>query len=321
MLEQLRPKSQRRRFRLSVRGAIVSILFIGGWLGWIVHSARVQRDATTALEQAGYSWYFDWQWNDHGYIESDKPWAPRWLVNWIGPHYFGRVNCVRFFPIEARRANDDLAVISRLYRLEELDLHGAYVTNAALAHLEGMTSLRRLELELRAVSDLDLGGVSDAGIAHLAGLTNLQTLNLRANRLSDAGIAHLAGLTNLQTLDLGGGEFSDAGIAHLRGLTNLRELWLHGTKISDVGMAHLRGLTNLQSLWLISTRIGDAGVAHLRGLTNLQNLWFDGTKISNAGLVHLKGLPRLRCLRLAHTRITDRGLVHLSADFRGRENN
>jgi hypothetical protein len=188
---RIRPNSRRRWLRLSVRGVIVSVLFIGGWLGWIVHSARVQRDAATAMEQAGYSWYFDWQWDDHVYIESGKPWATSWLVNWIGPHYFGRVRCVRFFPIEGRRADEDLAVIPRLHGLEELDLHGAYVSNAALAHLEGMTCLRRLDLDLSAVSDLDMGGVSDAGLAHLKSLAKLKEVSLLKTEVTRAGVQEL----------------------------------------------------------------------------------------------------------------------------------
>ena len=104
------------------------------------------------------------------------------------PMIFGRIICVRFLPMEGRRADVDLAIIPRLNHLEALDLHGAYISNAALGHLEGMTHLRRLDLELSAVSDVELGGVSDVGIAHLKGLTNLQSLDPRCNRLSDAGM-------------------------------------------------------------------------------------------------------------------------------------
>jgi len=57
------------------------------------------------------------------------------------------------------------------------------VTNAGLAHLEGLTKLTWLEPSGH--------GVTDAGLAHLAGLTNLGTLNLRRTGVTDAGVAAL----------------------------------------------------------------------------------------------------------------------------------
>ena len=112
----------RRYLRFSLRALLVFVLLIGGWLGWIIHGARVQRDAVTALEQAGHWCYFDWEWNDGHQIRS-KPWPPIWLVGWIGPHYFGRVTCVKVFnPKDGHQPDADLALIRHLYWLEELDL-------------------------------------------------------------------------------------------------------------------------------------------------------------------------------------------------------
>ena len=62
---QKRPQSQRvaampavpvarpwRRFlRFSVRGLIVLVLVIGVWLGWLVRSARIQREAVAAIRK------------------------------------------------------------------------------------------------------------------------------------------------------------------------------------------------------------------------------------------------------------------------------
>ena len=45
----------RRFLRFSVRGMIVLVLVIGGWLGWIVRSARIQRDAVAAIQRTGGS--------------------------------------------------------------------------------------------------------------------------------------------------------------------------------------------------------------------------------------------------------------------------
>ena len=54
--------SRRRWLRISVRGLIILVLVIGGWLGWAVHNARIQREAVAAVERAGGEVMYDWQW-------------------------------------------------------------------------------------------------------------------------------------------------------------------------------------------------------------------------------------------------------------------
>jgi hypothetical protein len=39
-----------RFLRFSVRGMIVVVPLVGGWPGWAVRSARMQRDAVAAIE-------------------------------------------------------------------------------------------------------------------------------------------------------------------------------------------------------------------------------------------------------------------------------
>ena len=73
-------------------------------------------------------------------------------------------------------------------------LMGWFVTDDALGHLEGLTSLRLL--------DLTHSEVTHAGLEHLQGLTQLETLHLRNTEVGDAGLEHLQGLTNLRTLSL-----------------------------------------------------------------------------------------------------------------------
>jgi hypothetical protein len=58
--------------------------------------------------------------------------------------------------------------------------------------------------------------VTDAGLAHIEGLWKLTELWLGATRVTDAGLAHIEGLTNLVTLDLDRTAVTDAGVAPLR---------------------------------------------------------------------------------------------------------
>ena len=50
--------------RFSVRGLIVLVLLIGCWMGWLVRSARIQRDAVAAIKDAGGTVSYEWEWSD-----------------------------------------------------------------------------------------------------------------------------------------------------------------------------------------------------------------------------------------------------------------
>jgi hypothetical protein len=58
------PKHSQRRIRLSVRALMILIMIVGGGLGRIVHRARVQRDIVAAIDRAGGSVDYDWEWTD-----------------------------------------------------------------------------------------------------------------------------------------------------------------------------------------------------------------------------------------------------------------
>ncbi len=47
--------------RFSVRGLIVVVLVIGGWMGWMVRCARIQREAVAAIKKAGGGVCYDWE--------------------------------------------------------------------------------------------------------------------------------------------------------------------------------------------------------------------------------------------------------------------
>lgn len=81
---------------------------------------------------------------------------------------------------------------------------------------------------------------TDAGLAHLHELTSLKRLALDNPIITDAGLAHLQGLTSLQVLDLENSQVTDAGLAHLHGLTGLKWLWLHNTQVTNMGLTKLR---------------------------------------------------------------------------------
>jgi hypothetical protein len=81
------PKPGRRWLRVSARGLIV--LVFGAVLGWVVRSARDQRDAVRAIEEAGGSVEYDWHENVRG-----ETWLPGWLVDRVGIDYCLHVDYV-----------------------------------------------------------------------------------------------------------------------------------------------------------------------------------------------------------------------------------
>ncbi len=314
MIDQPPPRSFRWRsyLRVSVRTLAVAVLVVGAGLGWIVHCARVQQDAVAAIRRQSGQVGYDWEWKNGNVVPNAKPWAPQWLVGWLGVDYFGSVRAVYLDrptilppPFRERRDIDSLLTRVALFgRLEALYLSGSAVTDAGMAHLNALTDLRCLSLPNTRVSDaglvhlqgmkclevliLDKDGITDAGLAHLKGLTALKRLHLRYARISDAGLADLSVLAKLESLDLEHTEISDAGLAHVKGLTNLRSLALHRTQVSDAGLMHLEGLINLQYLGLNGDAVTDSAIKSLGKLRSLKSLSVCQTKVSKAGFGELK---------------------------------
>jgi hypothetical protein len=144
---------------------------------------------------------------------------------------------------------------------------------------------------------VDVSGarVTDATLAHVEALTDLRWLTLSNTQVTDAGLVHLQPLTGLQTLGLGEPQLTDAGLVHLQWLTGLKTLILFNTQVSDAGLAHLGALRGLQTLSLDNTEVTDAGLAHLKGLTSLQRLSLVNTHVTHAGVAQLKQtLPNCR---------------------------
>jgi hypothetical protein len=104
---EVRPWWRRPRVRLSLRALMIVVLLIGGGLGWIVHRADVQREAVAAIVQGGGSVKYDWEWSDLRILPNGAlvpapkkrvpPWR-KWLIDHLGPDYFGDVKEVYVGP-------------------------------------------------------------------------------------------------------------------------------------------------------------------------------------------------------------------------------
>jgi internalin A len=172
----------RRILRVSLRSLLVVVIVIGAWLGWIVHSARIQRDAVAAIRKLEGTVRYDWERKDGRNLPNGKPWWPKWLVDQIGIDYFGHVTQVRLVAVRDL-SDSELTHIAQLSGLEELDLHRSPVTDATLARLDGLTELQSLIVFHT--------GISDAGLQRLKRLGRLRNLSIENTKVTDAGVEEL----------------------------------------------------------------------------------------------------------------------------------
>jgi hypothetical protein len=262
------PKGKRRWFQFSLRSLVLFTLICAvpcAWLGRKIEQKRRERVCVAAVLELGGEVKYDYEAGG----PRETPPGPAWLRSFLGENFFSDVVGVTYQPsfwyelLWPKLADDGLAQIKSLTRLETLELSGTKTT--------------------------------DAGLANLKELTQLQELGLCDTKITDAGLVNLKGLTGLRNLDLNWTLVTHAGLANLKGLTRLHKLSLRRTKVGDAGIVNLQGLSELQDLDLIQTQVTDAGLANLNGLAQLQNLWLYETKVTATGIEDLqKALPNCK---------------------------
>lgn len=222
---------------------------------------------------------------------------------------------------DRQATNKGLAELNSLKNLQELAIHGTLgdesrVNDAALAHIAGFTTLKRLSIT--SIPIASTSEITDAGLAHLGRLVDLEELTLQAgNRVTDTGLQPLNRLSKLRLLNLSYGQPGDAGFAVLGQLTSLEDLVVSApdnqSRISDAGLARLIGLKNLRRLILPQLpAVSDDGLQSIGKLAALEDLTLNGSQITDAGLSNLAHLTHLKSLSLSQTPgITGSGLVHL----------
>ncbi len=242
-------KSWRHRLRVSVRALMILVLLLAIGLSWtvylgrIVHSAQLQREAVAAIKNAGGFVLYEWDREDGRPITSGRQWYSEWVVDRLGVDYFGDV--VEVY-LRGGLSDANLALVGRFPRLLELHCFAdrSSPTDTGLAHLDGITGLKQLDLSGTRIADGGLvhsrTGITDAGLAHLKGMTRLEKLNLSGTGITDAGLVHLKGMTGLQELNLSNTSVNGTGMVHLKGLTSLQSLDLQGTKVDDFGAQEVR---------------------------------------------------------------------------------
>ena len=204
--------------------------------------ARIRRQAVAAIEAAGGYVFYDCDRDPNRIVTVPMPRIRKWrpgTQKWPGLRRPSRAridcfNTVIEIVLPDVLTDDGLALVGRCPRVEKIwhATPSRWVTDAGLAHLDGLASLKEL--------DLSRSAITDAGLVHLKGMNSLERLDLSRTRITDAGLVHLRGLTSLQTLGLRSTDVGKAGVVHFKALTNLRSLDLCGTDVDESAAQELR---------------------------------------------------------------------------------
>ena len=172
----------RRFLRLSMHGLIVVVLLFGVWLGWLVRTARIQRDAVKAITAAGGLVKYNWGWTKANPTMVIKRADPGWLADLIGIDYVGHVTVV-WLTASPSLSDATMIQVGHFTRLRQLRLDQSSIKDAWLEHLSRLEQLSSL--------NLDGTRVSDQGLAQLSPLKELSALYLDSTRVTDSGVDEL----------------------------------------------------------------------------------------------------------------------------------
>ena len=137
----------------------------------------------------------------------------------------------------------DLISLRDASGLLDLSLADTKITNAAIAHVQSLRELKRLNLSNTGITD----GCLEQIARHLNSLTEL---NLERTAVGNAGILKINGMASLEKLFLSDTKVTDNGLVHLGKLPALKILTAHGTGLSEPAHAELESaLPELRISW------------------------------------------------------------------------
>ena len=213
-----------------------------------------------------------------------------------------------FFKDCSKLGDAEFRLIGQIKDLKSLTLYGQCkgLTDETLPHLSGLTKLEEL--------GTDGIQVSDAGLAKLTALTSLRSLSFfhpsfGMKGFDGSGFAALKALPNLERLTIAGTPFDDKGMAAIAEIKQLHDFRTWHTYQTQAGNEWLVKLPELKSLWLgqrlrrydggsNAVSLDAATFDVLTKLKTLESLTLDEARLSLAALLRLKELPRLKKLEL-----------------------
>ena len=162
--------SRRRWLQISLRTFLIVITLVGfggAWVGMqLQQKRRHERAVNEIVKLGGRASFYGWE-------------IPAWKEWLFGSYAVKPVS----MDLPVTDAIDSILSQTQGMNFIFLYLSSTNVTDAGLAHLKGMSHLRRLTLANTRITD--------AGLAHLKGLTSLERLDLRNTQVTQAGVDRL----------------------------------------------------------------------------------------------------------------------------------
>lgn len=179
----------------------------------------------------------------------------------------------------------DISAAMKLPNLEEIKLHGNFVSDVSCFENADLPKLKKLDLSNNNVKSVE----------PLKNLTTLKELSVSYSQLEN--IVGLEKLKNLEILSLDSGEIAD--ISPLTGLEKLKRLYLGRNKINE--LYPLQGLVNLEDLNISTNNLTD--ISMLGTLTKLTSLSISNNNISDITVV--ENYSKLKELSIEKNNISD----------------
>ncbi len=184
---------------------------------------------------------------------------------------------------------DDYSFMSKLFKLENLDVSGSYISDDAMKYIGLLPSLKNLNLHKCGRSDisalstsvnlvsLDLSNNSIQDISALEGCEKLEVLNLESNAITL--LNSLATMARLSELNIAKNNLSS--LDPLESSTGLVKLIADDNQLMDVSV--LLSMPKLEYFSAANNRIGD--VSYLASCTQMTYLDLSNNRLSSIDAV------------------------------------
>jgi Leucine-rich repeat (LRR) protein len=325
-------KSARRflRPRISLCTLLAVMAILCGALAYSAlhwRSAKRQEAAADAVKTLGGRWNFMYQrrvglspdvrLSPDILSPKQAAWAPEWLRERLGTHFFESVRSISFYsnrndPNRPRTTDEAMELLQHFPGLRQLGLYSTDVTDRGIEQLEHCPEMQYLSLAnnrhitseaMKSVKKLrrlhtfhSVGPLNNAeGIAHLKEIPQLRELLIDDWRtdptISNETLKHIGEMKSLHLLSIGSASVTDEGIAHLKEIPELRKLLIYD--------------------WRTESTIANEALKHIGEMKSLHELSIRSASVTDEGLAHLENLPQLKQLRLTETKVTPEGVNRL----------